>query len=239
MKIALAALLTGRIRPFGPDQIPSGIVKTPTKEPLWLGLEGFESDAQGDRRHHGGPDKAVHHYPFEHYDVWRSVIGPCGALDAAGAFGENLSTKGVTEADIAIGDVFRLGGAVIEVSQGRQPCWKLNHRFGVADMALQVQRSGRTGWYYRVRQEGLVRPDSTLERIERRTPEWPLARLWRILYVNTLDMEELSAMSALPDLPDSWRRLAERRLSSRKVEDWTKRLSDTAATISSPPEGRS
>ena len=239
MKIALSELLTGQVQPFGPHDVPSGILKSPANRPLWLGLEGFEGDAQGDRRHHGGPDKAVHHYPFEHYDVWRLTIGPCRALDAAGAFGENLSTQGLTEADIAIGDVFRLGEAVIEVSQGRQPCWKLNHRFGVADMALWVQRSGRTGWYYRVLQEGLVRPDSALERIERRTPDWPLARLWRVLYVNTLDMDELSAMSALPDLPGSWRRLAERRLSSRKVEDWTKRLSDTATTISSPPESRS
>lgn len=224
MTVPLHALLVGAVRPFGPDAVPSGIAKAPVGRPVHLGGEGFIGDGQGDRRHHGGPDKAVHHYAFEHYAAWQQEIGRRDVLERAGAFGENLSTTGLTEADVAIGDIFRLGDAVIEVSQGRQPCWKLNHRFDQPDMALRVQRSGRMGWYYRVVQEGAVSPDSALELLDRRTPDWPLLRLWRVLYVDTLDRDELAAMAALPHLPENWRRLAERRLATRAVESWVSRL---------------
>lgn len=224
MTIPLHALLVGAVRPFGPDAVPSGIAKAPVNHHVHLGREGFHGDGQGDRRHHGGPDKAVHHYAFEHYAAWRQEIGRRDVLECPGAFGENLSTIGLTEANVAIGDVFRLGGAVIEVSQGRQPCWKLNHRFEQPDMALRVQRSGRMGWYYRVLAEGTVLPGATLELLDRRTPDWPLQRLWRVLYVDTLDRDELAAMAGLPHLPENWRRLAERRLATRAVESWETRL---------------
>jgi len=220
----LIALLTGTVRPFGPRSVPSGIDKHPVAVPVHLGREGLSGDGQGDRRHHGGPDKAVHHYPFDHYPTWQEEIGAVPLLDRPGGFGENISTTGLTEDDIALGDRFRLGGAVIEVSQGRQPCWKLNHRFAVADMAARVQRTGRTGWYYRVIEEGMVAPGDALALIDRRTPAWTLGRVWRVLYVDTLDRGELAALAALPNLPDSWRRLAERRLATRAVEDWALRL---------------
>ena len=113
---------------------------------------------------------------------------------------------------------------MIAVSQGRQPCWKLNLRFGVEDMARRVQTSGLTGWYYRVVEEGVVRPDDSLVLLDRPTPDWTLGRLWRVLYIAPLDRDELAGMAALPHLPENWRRLAERRLAARAVEDWTKRL---------------
>ena len=224
MIVALDSLLVGPIAPFGPEGVPSGIAKRPADRPLFLGREGLAGDGQGDRKRHGGIDKAVHHYPRDHYAAWRDALGDVAILAAPGAFGENLSTLGMTEADVAIGDVFRLGAALVEVSQGRQPCWKLNLRFGVPDMAARVQASGRTGWYYRVLEEGLVSPGDRLERVARKTPDWPLSRLWRILYVETLDADELAAMAALPGLPEGWRRLAARRLERRAVEDWSPRL---------------
>jgi len=233
MKVPLRRLLTGSVRPLGPKAAPSGIDKHPVDGPVYLGREGFSGDAQGDRKYHGGPDKAVHHYPFEHYADWQAVVGERDVLSRPGAFGENLSTCGVTEADVAIGDVFRLGSAVIEVSQGRNPCWKLNCRFGVADMALRVQTSGRTGWYYRVLEEGVVAPGDVLVRVDRRMPDWPLLRLWRVLYVDTLNRDELAAMTALPNVPDRWRRVAERRLSTGAVEDWSTRLRGAEAAAGS------
>lgn len=228
MAFPLKALLVGTVKPFGPGGVPSGIAKQPVAGPVHLGREGFAGDGQGDRRHHGGPDKAVHHYPFDHYAAWTREIGPRAVLEQPGAFGENLSCAGMTEADVALGDVFRLGGAVVEVSQGRQPCFKLNHRFAVTDMAARVQRSGRTGWYYRVLEEGRVAPGDSLVRLERRAPDWPLQRLWRVLYSDRLARDELSAMAALPLLPVSWRRLAERRLTTGQVENWNRRLFGTS-----------
>ncbi|KQT60741.1 MULTISPECIES: MOSC domain-containing protein [unclassified Aureimonas] len=227
MKTILGALLVGDISPFGPVSVPSGIDKRPVQAPVRLCREGFFGDAQGDRKRHGGPDKAVHHYPSEHYAKWLAEIGTRDMLAAPGAFGENLSTLGLTEETVAIGDVFRLGSSVIEVSQGRQPCWKLNHRFGVPDMARRVQTTGRTGWYYRVLEDGLVSPGDTILLLDRRLPDWSLRRLWHLLYVAPLDRDELAGMAALPGLPESWRRLAEHRLSTRTVEDWSPRLDGT------------
>lgn len=215
-------LLVGQIAPLG--ETLSGIAKTPVDRPLRLSATGFDGDAQADTRVHGGPDKAVHHYPFDHYALWRAEVGDRPALAAPGGFGENLSTRGLDETQVAIGDVFRLGAALIEVSQGRQPCWKLNLRLDVADMAHRVQTTGRTGWYYRVLEPGLVAPGDRLELQDRRSPDWTIHRLWRTLYVDTLNREELAAMAALEHLPDGWRKYARRRLETRRVEDWSARL---------------
>ncbi len=223
-KTPLQAILTGKIAPLGDRNVPSGINKRVVQGPVWLSTTGFVGDHQGDTKVHGGPDKAVHHYPRDHYASWCQEIGNHPLLASAGAFGENLSTYGLTEETVALGDVFRLGNAVVEVSQGRQPCWKLNSRFGVNTMAYQVQKTGRTGWYYRVLEEGEVSSGDILERIERPLQDWPLKRLWQILYVKTLDRDELEQMAALEKLPDGWRRYAQRRLASGKVEDWDRRL---------------
>ena len=146
--VPLLGLLVGGVRPLGKRRAPSGIAKSPVAHPVFLHRNGFEGDARGDTIRHGGSEKAVHHYPFDHYADWESEIGPNALLARPGAFGENVSTRGLVEADVAVGDVFRLGQAVIEVSQGRQPCWKLNERFADVRMAKCVQESGRTGWYY-------------------------------------------------------------------------------------------
>lgn len=222
--VSVERLLVGMPKPFGERQVLSGIEKTDATGPLWLSPTGLTGDGQGDLRVHGGPDKALHHYPFEHYAAWRGEIGDNVRLRQAGAFGENISTSGLDEDDVAVGDIFRVGSALIEVSQGRQPCWKLNHRFGVRDMARRVQASGRTGWYYRVLEPGRIATGDAMKRVDRRSPEWTIKRLWHILYVDTLDREQLAAMAAVPHLPQNWRRYAERRLQTGAVEDWTRRL---------------
>ncbi|WP_312408081.1 MOSC domain-containing protein [Rhizobium sp.] len=222
--VALIGLLVGGIAPLGPRAAPSGIMKRSVVGPIVLTETGFIGDAQGDTRRHGGPEKAVHHYPFDHYKNWAPEIGENSILSGPGAFGENLSTTGVSEADIAIGDVFRLGSAVLQVSQGRRPCWKLNERFSTKTMAREVQRTGRTGWYYRVLQKGVVSPDDALVLDDRRSPEWTVFRIWQTFYVNTMDRGELHAIAALPTLAQGWRDHASRRLSSGQVEDWKLRL---------------
>ncbi|AJE47542.1 MOSC domain-containing protein [Celeribacter indicus] len=221
-------LLTGRAAPLPGSGAQSGIAKSPVDRPLALGPEGVEGDEQADRRVHGGVEKAVHHYPFDHYATWRDELGDLPPLDAPGGFGENISAAGLTEATVAVGDVFRLGGALLQVSQGRQPCWKLNRRFDLPDMARRVQESGRTGWYYRVLQPGTVAPGDRLERIDRLAPDWTLRRLWHALYVDRLNLAELEGIAALDVLAEGWRKYAVRRLESRRVEDWSKRLDGTS-----------
>ncbi len=217
-------VLTGRVAPLGVDGRMSAIDKKLAPGPWRIQATGLAGDAQADLAHHGGPEKALHHYAFDHYPAWRAEIGAAAALSAPGAFGENLSTQGWTEEDVCVGDILRFGTALLQVSQGRQPCWKLNRRFRVSDMALRVQTSGRTGWYYRVIEEGAAELGAALVLLERPSPEWPLSRLMRLLYRDTGDRAGLAAMAALSPLAAGWRRLALRRLESGGVEDWGARL---------------
>lgn len=226
--MTVISLLTGRARPLAGSDAQSGIMKTSVNGPLRLGPEGFEGDEQADRRVHGGVEKAVHHYPLDHYQLWREELGDLPALAAPGGFGENISASGPTENTVAVGDVFRLGTALLQVSQGRQPCWKLNHRFEVPDMARRVQQSGRTGWYYRVLEDGLVKTGDRLQLVDRVAPDWTLHRLWHALYVDRLNLDELKGIAALDVLAEGWRKYAVRRLESGRVEDWRNRLDGTA-----------
>ena len=225
--MSVITLLTGRAQPLPGSDVQSGIFKTPADRPLRLGLEGFEGDEQADRRVHGGVDKAVHHYPLDHYSLWREDLGELPILGAPGGFGENISESGLTEVTVSVGDIFRLGTALVQVSQGRQPCWKLNLRFNVPNMARRVQKSGRTGWYYRVLEPGIVTTGDWLERVECIEPDWTLHRLWHALYVDRMNRDELKGIAALDVLAEGWRKYAVHRLESGRVEDWRNRLDGT------------
>ncbi len=220
------AVLHGRAQPYRhTDGRPGGlsaIAKQAVSGLVRATALGLEGDEQGDPRVHGGPDKAIHHYAREHYEAWRAELGELPVLAAPPAFGENFSSTGVTESDICLGDQVRAGTCLLEVSQSRQPCWKLNVRFGVADMALRVQRSGRTGWYYRVLEPGTVQAGDELQLMARPHPEWPLSRVIHLLYTDVLNLADLRALSKLP-LPASWEKLVGRRLDSHSLENWDRR----------------
>jgi MOSC domain-containing protein YiiM len=168
----------------------------------------------------------VHHYAFDHYAYWERTFTSVypTVLAPPGAFGENVSTSGVTEADVCVGDVWRAGTALLQVSQGRQPCFKLNQRFELADMARRVQSSGPTGWYYRVVQPGTIGLGDPLRLVERTHPRWSLSRLLRVFYVDRTNRSELEEITALRALSPSWRAVAAKRLESGTIEDWALRL---------------
>jgi len=218
------SLRVGSVAPLGPRGVLGGIAKHEVHGPVSLSARGFAGDMQGDIAKHGGPEKAVHHYPYDHYAAWIDDLGDHPLLVSPGAFGENVATTGLTEHDVAIGDVFKLGSAVVEVSQGRQTCWRLNERFARKTMARDVQTTGRTGWYYRVIQNGIVDPADHLTLVDRPSPGWTIARIWRAFYVDPLNQEELSGITALDRLASGWRSYAARRLQSNRVEDWNPRL---------------
>ena len=222
----VVAVLRGPARPYTRPNSFSAIAKLPVSGPVAVGPLGLAGDEQGDPRVHGGPDKAVHHYATEHYAAWRAELGELPVLDAPGAFGENLATQGVTEASLCLGDQVRVGSVLLEVSQSRQPCWKLNDRFGVPDMARRVQQTGRTGWYYRVLEPGTLQAGDNLTLVGRRWPQWTLARVIDVLYHQRFDADVLHDLAALPLTP-SWRRLVEGRLARGQVEDWRPRMDGT------------
>ncbi|MDY0883161.1 MOSC domain-containing protein [Dongia soli] len=225
LSLPIDAVLVGRPKPFGPPGRTSAIDKKPVLARCAVTERKLAGDQQADLRFHGGPEKAVHHYPRDHYAAWLAdlpLLGPL--LKQPGAFGENVSTTGMTEAEVCIGDVYRLGSALVQVSQGRQPCWKLNVRFDVPDMALRVQNTGRTGWYYRVLEPGDVAAGDRIELQDRPHGDWPLSRLLDVLYHNKLDAASLQEMARLEPLAESWRKVARRRLDTMEVEDWSRRV---------------
>lgn len=224
MQWIIDAVRVGVVKPLGPHEVPSGIDKTPVDGQVVLMASGLIGDRHGDTRHHGGPEKAVHLYPLDHYAAWREELPGLAGRLVAGAFGENLVVGGITEGQVCIGDVFKAGTAVVEISQGRQPCWRLNLRFGIADMARRVQASGRTGWYFRVIETGVLAAGSTLTLTRRPNPGWSLARVHGLLYRDTLNLEALAEFAALPELSSSWQTLARRRLERRAVESWNPRV---------------
>ncbi len=235
------SVLTGRALPFARPGVSSAIAKQPRSGPVRLEANGFDGDEQGDRRMHGGPDKAVHLYAQEHYPGWIDELGALPVFSAPGAFGENLATSGVLEHDVCLGDELRVGSAVLQVSQARQPCWKLNHRFGIRDMARRVQDSGRTGWYCRVLRAGEVKAGDSFELVDRPFPDWPLSRLLELLYRSRAEESAQVLAAGLPLVP-SWQRLFERRMSTQRIEDWHARLGSDEAHLpadqTGSPDGR-
>lgn len=211
-------LLTGTAAKFRDDE-KSAICKQPVSGPVRITKLGLEGDEQADPKHHGGPHMAVHHYPFDHHRFWREQIGDHALLDDVGAFGSNLSVTGLDETAVKLGDRFQLGSAVLEVSQPRMPCWKIEHRFGRTGMVAKIIKTGKSGWYYRVITEGVAQAGDTLEAISTSATEWTIERiLLAIAYPKTeVDIAELEAMAACDLLGPSWRAGADKKIEYLKT----------------------
>ncbi|HHF3074825.1 TPA: MOSC domain-containing protein [Vibrio diabolicus] len=216
------AVLAGKTVPYA-HGAQSAINKQVLPERQHATELGFTSDEQGDPRFHGGIQKALHIYPSEHYPIWQQELGERTIFQSAGGFGENISSEGVTESTICLKDKIHIGSTLLEVSQGRMPCWKLNVRFDQHDMARRLQDTLRTGWYFRVLEEGDIGAGDEIILCERPYPEWPLARIMGAVFTGCLDREELTKLSELP-LVESWGKLVELRLETGEVEDWEIRL---------------
>ncbi|WP_417538552.1 MOSC domain-containing protein [Marinobacter sp.] len=222
--VVIRQLRIGSLKTLADTATLSGIYKQEVGS-AYLNTNGLSDDHQGDKHHHGGPEKALHHFASEHYSRLRQALpAPASGHCQPGAFGENLVTEGFTETDVCAGDVFKLGEAIVQVSQPRQPCWRLNLRFGIPDMSQRLQSSLRTGWYYRVLQPGLIHRGDTLTLDQRPNPDWPLSRILSLLYDSTLERTALEEMAELEQLSPNLRGLAQKRLKTGEVEDWERRL---------------
>ncbi len=200
----------------------SGFIKTPIAEPLWLGRTNLEGDGQADLIHHGGADKAVCVYPAAHYEYWRQQLRRHDFF--GGSFGENFTVSQLVEQDVCIGDVWTMGDAALQISQPRQPCWKLARRWGVKDLALQVQETGRTGWYFRVLTEGIVQRGMPLQLADRQHPTWTIAEANRIMHHDKHDREAAALLAAIPYLSDSWKSTLTNRIEKNIEPETRKRL---------------
>ncbi|MDF0665273.1 MAG: MOSC domain-containing protein [Nitrospira sp.] len=200
----------------------TGFFKEPTSGLIWLGRTNLQGDGQADLENHGGPEKAVNVYPFEHYPYWsQTLMLPKLPL---GAFGENFTTQGLVESNLCIGDVLAVGESLVQVSQPRQPCWKLARRWRVSDLALRVQETGRTGWYFRVVKEGHVQAGNRLILLERHHPNWTVSAANEVMHHLIDDRKAAQELADCAYLSTRWREKLKRRAVNGIPENIAARL---------------
>ncbi len=217
MKIPVSGLFVGPVQPMPGDGRPTAIFKQPVSGGVAITFDGLAGDAQADLRVHGGPDKAVHHFPLENHARLAQAFPQAAYGLNAGGLGENISTTGVDEASICIGDIFTLGTARVQLCQPRTPCWKIEARHGVEGMTRYIAEHGIAGWYYRVLAEGEVAVGDTLELIERAADPITLAAFWAVVHAHRPGADALQRLAEAPGLSANWqRRLWER-------VDWLRR----------------
>lgn len=180
-------------------EVTTGIFKSAVAGPLMLRRLNLDGDRQADLENHGGRDKAVYAYPSEHYEFWRREL-PETELPW-GMFGENLTTEGLNEENAGIGDRFRIGSAVVKVTQPRIPCYKLGIRFGRDDMVKRFLASFRSGIYFSVFEEGLVNIGDSIERIHKSEHGITVAGINRAFVNGSDDLDAVRRIVRLQILP--------------------------------------
>ena len=187
--------------------------KETVQGPLRATTLGFTGDEQADRRYHGGPDKALCCFPIEHF---AEIGAHVGAQLPHGAFGENCTLEGMLECDVCLGDRLRFGGAVVEVSQPRQPCVNLARRWGSADIVKWMVERGFTGWYVRVLEECDVAAPCAVELLARPNPSWTVGRLNGVMTAKRAEAGDLREAVNIAALSEAWRATFLKRLEGRE-----------------------
>ena len=177
----------------------TGFFKKPVEGKVWLGYEGLDGDAQSDRKNHGGSDKAICAYCSDHFSYWsKQLINVSG-----GAFGENLTLSGITERDVRVGDIYELGECLVEVSQPRQPCWKLARRWRIKDLSAQVEKTGFTGFYFRVIRNGFIERGNEFKLIDQ--GKFSISYCNEIFHHDRKNLEAAKELASYRQLSASWK----------------------------------
>ncbi len=191
----------------GGKEYVSAICKDTSAE-AFLSVDGFTGDGIADTKHHGGPDRAVCIYPAEHYPLWEKEFS---CTLPSSTFGENLTVSGMLEKDVCIGDVFQVGEAVIQITQGRIPCSTINMRTGLPDLMKKLIDTGFTGYLCRVLNEGKVRADSPITLLERDPNAVSILYANEVYFKQPRDLDGLKRIAAVDALAADWQeKLAKR-----------------------------
>jgi len=180
-------------------KIQTGIFKQPTEGPIEVKQLGLEGDQQANKKLHGGVYKAICVYPSEHYDLWKEELGHPGL--SFGDFGENLTTAGLMEGDICLGDRLRIGSVEIVVTQPREPCITLNARLDKKDLSARIRKSGRSGFYCSVEREGTIENGDSIEHISRDENKVSVSDFNRIINGETEVADIIFRASKIDALP--------------------------------------
>ncbi|MGD8170093.1 MOSC domain-containing protein [Vibrio sp. TRT 21S02] len=217
----LLGVFVGQVKQqFGME---TAIAKRPVEQALYLSMTGLEGDQCADHKHHGGPERALHQYPVEHYAYWQQKYRSEYIWQAPG-MGENISTEGMTEETVYLGDRYQWGEAVIEVSQPRSPCYKLSKRWGVEQFSVDMQDISRCGWLFRVIQPGLVSVNNPLILVERVENAMTIREVCDCFFTTPLERSGLLKLQQQERLSNSWMEKVKRRLETGDVENWNFRL---------------
>jgi len=195
--------------------VRTSIFKEPVSGNIKVTTLNLEGDQQSDLTVHGGVNMAVYAYPSEHYSYWRGELPE--VVLPWGAFGENLTTEGLLEDVVNIGDKFRIGSAEFTVTQPRIPCYKLGIRLGRDDIVKRFLQSGRTGFYLAVTQEGQLSPGDAIERLTVNEQHVTIPDITNLYVAKAPDRELLEKVSDLPELPARWRDYFRKRLSESRA----------------------
>ncbi len=193
----------------GGRQHSSAINRRSVDGAVELSPDGLAGDRVSDSSVHGGPDKAVCCYPHEHYAHWRERLA---AELPVPSFGENLTTAGLLEDEVCIGDTFRIGGAIVQITQPRQPCWKLANKHAEPRLVAWVNESARTGFYFRVLQACTLQQGDAIELVDRPHPDLTVAAIMRLRRSASPDLSLAARLADLPELSAAWRQHFAKRL---------------------------
>jgi MOSC domain-containing protein YiiM len=169
----------GKVAALGPEHVPSAFVKRPVAGKAHVSLLGLDGDEQADLRVHGGPTKAVYGYAHANYAAWLHAFPQHAALLVPGGLGENLTLEGCDELSVNVGDIVRIGSAVMQITEPRQPCFKFALRFDDVGMVRAMVKNGMCGWYYRVLEPGTLAAGDGVELVQRPHPAWSIDRVNR------------------------------------------------------------
>lgn len=183
--------------------VSTGIFKQPVAGRRMVRKLNIDGDGQADLQAHGGPYKAVYAYPHEHYATWASELGR--ADFSYGQFGENLTITGILETDICVGDVLRVGGAVLQVTQPRVPCFKLETKMGIPQFQKRFLQSLRSGFYLRVLAEGEIGAGDALAITERDPHQMSVRDVNHLLYMDKQDVDAMRRVIEIDALPPGWK----------------------------------
>jgi MOSC domain-containing protein YiiM len=194
-------------------KVLTGIYKEPVAGKHKISALGITGDKQADLKVHGGVYKAVYSYPFEHYESWSRELGQDSF--PFGQFGENLTISGLMEDEVRIGDVFRVGTALLEVTQPRVPCFKLAHKMNLPKFPALFTASLRTGFYHRVLEEGEVSAGDAIERVKTDPQSITVREMMRIMHIDREDFVTMEKAIRIPALTPSWREELQERMAKK------------------------
>ena len=201
-----AHLFAGKVRGIAGTSRRTAMVKHPLPGPVALELGGLEPDRQSDRRVHGGPDKALCLFPAQHYKALAARFPEAVGSLAPGGLGENISVDFLTEATAVLGSRWRLGPALLEISEPRQPCFKTDLVHGAEDLGKAMAEGYFTGWYFRVIETATVGPEEKLSLVSTPAHGVSVRRIWELGDTLRPDPAELDLVAAIETLPANWRK---------------------------------